>query len=455
MSDVKTPSASRARVRSIDASAKTLAIESVRAIVGLLVAFSVVWWVADRLDLHGVAGYLITAGIFVVVASTALTITSGLPIHHALDAQLRAITDQERQLRASSEGHQFTSDLHAAMEMAEEESDVLTVVSEALDLVSNGPAELLLADSSRSHIHQAAASIAKGAPGCGVGTPWGCPAVRMGQTLEFAQSHALATCPHLKAREAEVSALCVPVTVLGTPTGVIHLTHAAGEPQNAMRRSRVETVATQVGARIGLLRAMATSQLAASTDALTGQLNRRSIEETLRHMDHEQAPYAIAFADLDHFKILNDTHGHAAGDRALRHFSTVAAASVRPGDLVCRFGGEEFLLVYVGCDVTDAAPIVHRLRSALAESIAASGVPPFTVSFGLADSTYADQAADVIAVADVALMMAKHEGRDRLIIAPKLDAEVDLTASPTDWDESLPEATAQSKFRGGSGQVAT
>jgi diguanylate cyclase (GGDEF)-like protein len=427
MSDVPPPITGGERVRSIDASAKTLAIESLRAIIGLFVAFSAVWWLADRLNLHGLAGYLITAGVFVVTASAALTITSGLPIHHALAAQKSAIVDQEQQLRASAEGHQFTSDLHAAMEMAEHETDVLVVVGQALDLVSDGPGELLLADSSRTHIHRAAASIANGSPGCGVGTPWGCPAVRRGQTLEFAQSHALATCPHLQVREGELSALCVPVTVLGTPTGVIHLTQAAGAPPNAGRRSRVEAVATQVGARIGLLRAMATSQLAASTDALTGQMNRRSIEET---------PYAIAFADLDHFKILNDTHGHAAGDRALRHFSTIAAATVRPGDMVCRFGGEEFLLVYDGCDVTEAAPVVHRLRTALAESIAASGVPPFTVSVGLADSTYADHAAEVIAIADVALMTAKHEGRDRLIIPPKSVDEADATTSIMNWDES-------------------
>jgi diguanylate cyclase (GGDEF)-like protein len=437
MSDVQPPTGGGKRVRSIDASAKTLGIESLRAVIGLVVAFSAVWWLADRLHLHGLSGFLITTVIFVVTASTALTITSGLPIHHALAAQLKAIADQEHQLRTSAEGHQFTSDLHAAMEMAEHETDVLLVVGQALDVVADGPGELLLADSSRTHIHEAAVSITHGSPGCGVGSPWGCPAVRMGQTLEFAESHALATCPHLKAREGERSALCVPVTVLGTPTGVIHITQEAGAVHNAVQRSRVETVATQVGARIGLLRAMATNQLAASTDALTGQMNRRSIEEALRRMDQQKIPYAVAFADLDHFKILNDTHGHAAGDRALRHFATIAAATVRTGDLVCRFGGEEFLLIYNSCDVTEAAPVVHRLRSALAESIAASGVPPFTVSVGLADSTYADQAAEVIATADIALMTAKHEGRDRLIIAPKSNVVGDDdTESLTEWDES-------------------
>jgi diguanylate cyclase (GGDEF)-like protein len=136
-------------------------------------------------------------------------------------------------------------------------------------------------------------------------------------------------------------------------------------------------------------------------------------------MDQDSTPYAVAFVDLDHFKVLNDTHGHAAGDRALRHFSTIAASSIRTGDMVSRFGGEEFLIVYVGCDVTEAAPIVHRLRTALATSIAAAGVPPFTVSVGLADSTYATNAAAIIAAADEGLLTAKREGRDQLIIAPK------------------------------------
>jgi GGDEF domain-containing protein len=82
-------------------------------------------------------------------------------------------------------------------------------------------------------------------------------------------------------------------------------------------------------------------------------------------------------------------------------------------------------LVYVGCDVTEAAPIAYRLRSALAESVVAAGVPPFTVSIGLADSTDASTAASIIAYADAALMTAKRKGRDRLIIAAKPDDVVE------------------------------
>jgi diguanylate cyclase (GGDEF)-like protein len=421
------------RVRAIDASARTLAVETVRAVAGLLVAFTLSWWIGGELHLRaGLAGYAAAAGVFLVVAVCTLTVTSGLPIQKALAAQRQSIAEKEEELRAEAAAHQFSADLHEALEMAEHESDVHRVVGRALGRVGDGPGELLLADSSHTHILESAVSVTGGSPGCDVATPWGCPAVRRGQSLAFSDNRALATCPHLQVRETDGTALCVPVAILGTPAGVLHLTADDAELLDGRRRVRVETLAAQTGDRLGLLRAMATSQLAAATDSLTGHLNRRSLEDHLRRLDGDRTPYAVAFADLDHFKVLNDTYGHASGDAALRHFSTVTATAVRTSDLVCRFGGEEFLVVFVGCDVTQAAPIVHRLRSSLGASIAAAGVPPFTVSIGMADSTYADDAAAVIACADAALLAAKREGRDRIVIAPPPDPEgQESTRTPT------------------------
>ena len=418
------------RVRNIDASLRTLAIESLRAIVGILIVFSLSWWISGALHLRsGFGGYAGSAAIFVVMALAALTITSGLPIHDALAAResrdlAPAGASPGRRRRPS-----IHSDLHTALEMAEHEPDVLQVIGRALDLVSDGPAELLLADASQAHLHQSAASVR------GAGPP-GAASARPGAVLPFAKARSSSSRTATRSGDLSPSPsahgtglrVCVPVTVLGTSTGVLHLTGPADEPLDPEQRARAEVLATQTGARLGLLRALVTSEIAATTDSLTGQLNRRSLEEALRRLDNEQIPYAVAFADLDNFKILNDTHGHAAGDRVLRHFSTVAGATVRTGDMVCRFGGEEFLLVYVGCDVTEAAPIVHRLRAALAESLAAAGVPPFTVSIGLADSTYATTAASMIAYADAALMMAKREARYRLIIAVKSDQAADETS---------------------------
>jgi hypothetical protein len=107
------------RVRRIDASLRTLAIESLRAIIGILIAFSVSWWISGALHLRsGFGGYAGTAAIFVVAALVALTITSGLPIHDALAAQRAEISRQQELLQAAADRHQFNSDLHTALERA-------------------------------------------------------------------------------------------------------------------------------------------------------------------------------------------------------------------------------------------------------------------------------------------------------------------------------------------------
>ena len=103
------------RVRNIDASLRTLAIESLGAIIGILIAFSVSWWISGALHLRGgFGGYAGTAAIFVVAALVALTITSGLPIHDALAAQRAEISHQQELLQAAADRHQFNADLHTA-----------------------------------------------------------------------------------------------------------------------------------------------------------------------------------------------------------------------------------------------------------------------------------------------------------------------------------------------------
>ena len=165
-----------------------------------------------------------------------------------------------------------------------------------------------------------------------------------------------------------------------------------------------------------MLRAMAQSQLQADTDPLTGLLNRRAMENEVRQLQTEGTPFALAMADLDHFKQLNDTYGHDTGDRALRLFARVMSNTVRDSDIVSRHGGEEFVLVLPGADVSSAAPVLHRLRASLSESIGAAQVPAFTVSIGLVDSTWGGDLRSLLRSADRALGEAKQQGRDRVII---------------------------------------
>jgi diguanylate cyclase (GGDEF)-like protein len=413
----------RANLRTLDTSWRNLAIELFRAIAGLLGAFVLTEFIAVRAGWnHSAGGYLTTGAIFVFAGLSALYATSGRPIQQALLAQREDIARREDELRATSARHRFTSEVQTALDMAETEADAVAVVGRAFSAVHDGPAELLLADSSRAHLIPVAASAA-GAPGCDVPSPWSCPAVRSGHSLTFDTNRNLAACPRLASRQDDVSALCVPVTILGTPMGVIHMTGEAGEVSAETKRPALESIAIQAGTRVGVLRAMASSELAATTDPLTGRLNRRSTEGRLRDIALEGKKYAVAFVDLDNFKRLNDTAGHASGDLALRHFSKVLSDVVRDQDVVGRFGGDEFLLVFPGADVEIAQTIVDRIRVHLESSFADSASPPFTASFGLADSDCGAYPAEVIARADAALLKAKRNGRNGVARMGAVDAE--------------------------------
>ncbi len=417
------PTWKTADVAAIDDSISNLIRQMVLAMAGMFAAFAASDWIA-RNWLDGLVGWssFVTRGVtFAVLGSLAIYLTSARPIRAALAAQQAAISEHETFLREQSEQHVLVSRLQGAFEMAESDKESFDVVAEALGAVCDGPAELLLADSSRAHLRRVA--VSDGGPGCGVETPWSCPAVRRSRTMSFANSTDLDACPRLRDRaDGDCSGLCVPVTVLGTPMGVLHTTRAAGDPGIEADRAGMEALAEQAGLRIGVLRAMASSQLQATTDPLTGLLNRRSLEAdltTLRSGDHS---FAVAFIDLDHFKELNDTFGHETGDRALRSFARVLRSTAREGDLICRWGGEEFVIVFPGATSAQIEPIAQRIAGNLADAVLTGDVPPFTVSVGLADSDSATEPADVIRTADEAMFRAKQNGRDRIVRASSIPA---------------------------------
>lgn len=404
----------------LDSSVSNLLRQILLAVGGMFLAFAVAEWINDRWwsGADSTMTFLGRGVVFCVLASISIFFTSARPIRRALAEQAQAIARHEADLRARGDRHRMVGRLQNAFDMAESDHDAFVVVAEALGSVVDGPGELLLADSSRAHLRRVAVSAAAGGPGCGVETPWSCPAVRRSRTLAFDDSRDLDACPRLKDRpDGPCSALCVPVTVLGTPMGVVHTTAAVGAAPDEHDRRGVEALAEQAGSRIGVLRAMAASELQATTDPLTGLLNRRSLETELGRFREQGVEYAVAFLDLDHFKELNDTFGHETGDRALRSFARLVRRSVREVDLVCRYGGEEFVVVFPDADLAEAEPMLHRIVQTLAETVQTGEVPPFTVSAGVADSTLADEATDVIRHADEAMFRAKQAGRDRIVRA--------------------------------------
>jgi two-component system cell cycle response regulator len=157
-------------------------------------------------------------------------------------------------------------------------------------------------------------------------------------------------------------------------------------------------------------------------DPLTGLPNRRAFEEALRRevarARRSGVPLAIAALDVDHFKRVNDAHGHAAGDAVLAAVAARAAAALRAGDLLARVGGEEFTALLPGAGLDDAAEVAGRVRAAIAAApIEAAGRSlAVTISLGCAALEPADQdGAALLARADDRLYQAKRAGRDRVV----------------------------------------
>ena len=329
----------------------------------------------------------------------------------------------ERTRRDADEGT-FGRQLVEALEMADSEPRAHAVVARAMHEISGTHAmELLLADASNAQLERAAEHPEAGAPGCMVDAAFACVAVRRGHALQFPDSGALNACPSLRGRpEGARSAACVPVTFMGRALGVLHATGAVDAPLGAQQLAQLNTLGVQAGSRIGTVRAFERTQLQAATDSLTGLANRRTAEARMRRWEQEGRAFALVMCDLDHFKRLNDTHGHPAGDDALRSFAEVARGCARGTDLLARWGGEEFAFLLAGADGEEAMAWTTRLREQLAQMLRARSKPLFTASFGVAEAGSAPTLELLVRRADDALYRAKAEGRDRAVLAPPMPA---------------------------------
>lgn len=157
---------------------------------------------------------------------------------------------------------------------------------------------------------------------------------------------------------------------------------------------------------------------ASHTDPLTGLLNRRGLQQALAAWCVQGQPFAIVALDIDRFKRINDCHGHAVGDQVIVQIAEQMRRGSRPGDLLCRNGGEEFLLLLPSTAVDDGLAIAERLRLQVA-ALALAPVGQVTVSLGVAHyPSFVDDVEQALRMADKALYMAKEQGRNRSVVYP-------------------------------------
>jgi diguanylate cyclase (GGDEF)-like protein len=222
----------------------------------------------------------------------------------------------------------------------------------------------------------------------------------------------------------------VPLSAEGRSLGALVVEHTGGHRIQRRVVTGLERSASYAALALRNAWLLEQVQRLAATDGLTKIANRRTFEATLerevaratRSAEH----VSLVMVDIDHFKGLNDTHGHQAGDEVLRNVAASLSCECRDFDTPARYGGEEFAVILPGCGPDEALDIAERLRRAVG---AAPSIVPITASAGVA--TYPSHAGDadtLVRAADEALYRSKHAGRDRTSVSEGVPPEAQVDA---------------------------
>jgi two-component system cell cycle response regulator len=235
-------------------------------------------------------------------------------------------------------------------------------------------------------------------------------------------------CHHVRARETLQPTYIILLTALGDKESVVTGLNAGaddfvGKPYDPSElHARLEVGRRLVELNDALLEAQHAAEILARTDTLTGVLNRlallEELEREVERASREESPFGLGMLDIDHFKLVNDTHGHAAGDAVLREVVRRVLAVMRPYDTFGRFGGEEFLVLVPGSGERELLAVLERIRKAIGSSPIIVDGHQLVVTVSLGGATRGRESADgLIARADEALYTAKEQGRDRVVLA--------------------------------------
>jgi two-component system cell cycle response regulator len=235
-------------------------------------------------------------------------------------------------------------------------------------------------------------------------------------------------CRRVRARETLRPPYIILLTAIEDKKGVVTGLGAGaddyvGKPYDPDElHARLEVGRRLVEANDALLEAQRALEILARTDALTGVLNRRAIvaelEREVERAARDGGPLGLGMLDIDHFKRVNDTHGHAVGDGVLCEVVRRALGVMRPYDTFGRIGGEEFLVLIPGSGEEELRDVLERIRGVIGSTPIVVGGHEIAVTVSLGGVTRGSESADgLIARADDALYTAKEQGRDRVVLA--------------------------------------
>jgi diguanylate cyclase (GGDEF)-like protein/PAS domain S-box-containing protein len=350
--------------------------------------------------------------------------------------ELREVNQQLA--RWVSELEQRNSEVLLLSEMGELLQTCLTV-EEAYAVLARALPQLFAAETGALYVRperQGFVVIAEwGAPGPRTFTVDDCWALRRGRTHLVAGPGGGPVCGHIGV-QAFTGSICVPVVAQSELLGLLHVRTAAPDPfslvvdtergvggLNESRRRLAATVAEHVALALSNLMLRETLRQQAIRDPLTNLFNRRYMEESLdrelSRASRRESPLGVIMLDIDYFKPINDTFGHAAGDTLLRAIGALLLAHTRAEDIACRYGGEEFTLILPDSPLEDTWRRAEQLRAAVKRLRVRHGgdsLAAVTISAGVASyPEHGSVPEALLRAADLALYQAKAEGRDRVV----------------------------------------
>jgi diguanylate cyclase (GGDEF)-like protein len=365
---------------------------------------------ADATDVYSSnrSWLLIAAGV--ALAAALVLVQVGLTLKRLVDRAAR----ERRHGESASEYIdilQVTENEDEAQELLRRQAERSITGARAVVLARNNSDDRLEAKTSLARIPELREPL-EGA------SPRSCLAVRLGRGHdEERDAGALLSCEICG--ELPGASRCEPLLVSGEVIGsvLINVERKAGPD-----RQRVREMVSQAAPVLANLRNLAIAELRAATDALTGLPNQRAVQDTLKRMVAQSArtisPLAALLVDLDHFKRINDVHGHDRGDEVLAAVGIALGNVLRDSDFAGRYGGEEFLLLLPSTDRQGALHVAEAVRSTIA-AISIPGIDAhITASVGVA--VVPDDAGDSVTLfraADRALYAAKNNGRNRIEVA--------------------------------------
>ncbi|HAT7922563.1 TPA: diguanylate cyclase [Legionella pneumophila] len=363
------------------------------------------------------------------VVHSVRNITKRVQEHTELQESYEKLANGMKKLQEKNE--QITllvemSDIMLACGSQEELSDVMAKYSQRLLQFSSG--YLFIMHPSKNYLEKAA-SWGNPQPHDLTFTPEQCWAIRLGRIHYAGSSRIELMCSHtMFAEQPELSVLCVPLMAQNDIYGLLYLEVGLKFDEN--QQLLITAFAELTALALANVRLRENLRYQSIRDPLTGLYNRRYLEDFLFKQLHQaertKASFAILMLDLDHFKKINDTFGHDAGDLVLKELGQILNSDIRLGDIAARYGGEEFVLLLYDIDAQAAKMKAENLRSAISNLQVKYGAQPvgqITASIGI--SVYPDDAkspAEVIEAADKALYQAKNKGRNKVILFSEISS---------------------------------